>query len=403
MDTPLTQTEIIECQNKFNLDYHISYSQDCLKMAGFDGKNVLEVGGSLPEEFVFDYLKVKSWTAIETAEYEKSLLEVGGSSHTGTILKQEDKKTYEGFEKQQLSNYNFHLANIEDLPEKFFAQFDLIFSIAAFEHIHKFPLALEKMYHALKPSGLLFARWSPIWSGHDGHHLPLIIDSQGNKIDFGNSPIPHWGHLQMSPPELYTHLRTFIDKKTASLILYYVYNSSNINRFFTEDYFDFIQQSPFKIIKLNPTFLHPIPSETQISLETRFPGRKYFSNNGILALLKKPPLDAQIKISNFPGNEQSLDIQIKSHVESMNLQGEAFFKNNDYDAALNCFLIALKADNCDTLTHNNLGVYYWQTGNISKAIEHLKMALEIDPSHRATHLNQIEALKALGTSRKQLP
>jgi hypothetical protein len=30
--------------------------------------------------------------------------------------------------------------NIEDLPEEYYNQYDLIFSIATFEHIHKLPL-----------------------------------------------------------------------------------------------------------------------------------------------------------------------------------------------------------------------------------------------------------------------
>ncbi|MET0114571.1 MULTISPECIES: hypothetical protein [Limnospira] len=82
----LTESNIAECQAKFNLSYHVSFAHICQNIVGFEGKDVLEVGGSLPEEFVFNYLGVKSWSAIETPDYEKSLKEAGGLSHKGTII-----------------------------------------------------------------------------------------------------------------------------------------------------------------------------------------------------------------------------------------------------------------------------------------------------------------------------
>ena len=286
MDTPLTEKQIVECQEKFNLTYHVHYAATCQSLAGFKEKDVLEVGGSLPRDFVINYLGVKSWTAIESPEYEDSLNEAGGITHKGTILK-ENKEYTKGFSEQPRSDYNFYLANIEDIPSEFSNRFDLIFSIATFEHIQKFPQALEKMYMTLKPSGILFTLFSPIWSAHDGHHLPKLTDKSGNKFSFAKSPIPPWGHLLMTPPQLYEHLCKHTDKDTAAIMVYYVYNASHINRFFTEDYYHFINQSSFQIEKLDPVFRTQIPAKTQAILEKRVPGYKYFANNGILVLLRK--------------------------------------------------------------------------------------------------------------------
>lgn len=178
----LRQEQIPEYKSKFNLSYHVDYVKICQDLVGFENKDVLEVGGSLPPNFVFDYLGVKSWTGIETPDYQQSLRETGGLTHQGTIIK--EIKNIEDFKYQnkQQEKYNLYLENIEDLPENFYNQYDLIFSIATFEHIHKLPLALDKMFYALKEGGKLFSMFYPIWSAHDGHHLPKIKDENRTKF-----------------------------------------------------------------------------------------------------------------------------------------------------------------------------------------------------------------------------
>jgi hypothetical protein len=180
----LKQEQIQECQSKFNLSYHVNFAHICQQLVGFENKDVLEVGGSLPPDFVFDYLGVKSWTGIETPDYEKSLEETGGITHTGTIIKDIKNISNCKFNNQPEGKYKFYLENIEDLPEEYYNQYDLIFSIATFEHIHKLPLALDKMFLALKPGGKLFSMFAPIWSAYDGHHLPNLVDKQGKNKNF---------------------------------------------------------------------------------------------------------------------------------------------------------------------------------------------------------------------------
>ena len=291
----LTQSNISECQAKFNLSYHVNFAHWCEQLVGFADKDVLEVGGSLPKEFVFDYLNSKSWTALESPEYEESIKEVSDSSLASSLSKITDYSSLRFDKNKEIGKYNFFAENIEDLPSNYYDKYDLIFSISVFEHLHKFPAALEKMFLALKPGGQLFAVFSPIWSAHDGHHLPLMTDSQGRTFDFHNSPIPPWGHLFMKPAELCRYLYQFTDKKTADLITYYVHNSPNINRFFTEDYVEFINQSLFSVQKVDGIGLCPIDEVTQKTLEKLYPGRTQFANNGILAVLNKPQNDCAKK------------------------------------------------------------------------------------------------------------
>lgn len=288
MTIKLTEATISECQSRFNLTYHIPFAYRCQQIVGFEGKDILEVGGSLPKEFVFEYLKVSSWSAIEAPDYEAFLQDVKGTPHQGSVIHRLPNISKLGFQNQRLEDYNLFFAYAEDLPLEHYNKYDLIFSLSAFEHIQKFPQALEKMYLALKPSGKLFSMFSPIWSAHDGHHLPNVVDQQGTEFNFyKNNPIPPWGHLLMRPPELCEYLYQVTDKATADLIVHYVYNSPQINRFFTEDYIDFFQQSGFTIQQIDPTFNTNIHPDLQATLEKSYPGRRYFSNNGLLVVLEK--------------------------------------------------------------------------------------------------------------------
>lgn len=299
MRKKLTASNLSECQSRFHLSYHVNYAHVCEQLIGFTNKDVLEVGGSLPPDFVFEYLNVNSWSAIETPDYAEALQNSGGITHTGTIINKIEDFTKLNFTNRQLERYNLFLDNIENLPSEYYGKYDLIFSIAAFEHIHKFPTALEKMFLSLKPGGKVFSMFSPIWSSFNGHHLPEINDEQGNHFNFSNSPIPPWGHLLMTPPEMCLYLYQFTDKNTAELMTYYIYNSPHINRFFSEDYIKFFTQSNFTVSKLELTTLSEIDKDTQLVLEQCYPGRKFFTNNGILVILEKSSQSLEFNQNQF--------------------------------------------------------------------------------------------------------
>jgi SAM-dependent methyltransferase len=130
---------------------------------------VLEVGGSLPREFVLDILGAEAWVGVEAMRYWEELGEEGGDTRPpkDISLKIKDLKDI-----SELGSHRILEGQVEDLPKAMECAFDRIFSIACFEHIHTLGLALEKTHTALKPGGKLFTMLSPIWSTHDGHHLP---------------------------------------------------------------------------------------------------------------------------------------------------------------------------------------------------------------------------------------
>ena len=85
MTHKLNKSNTSECKKKFNLSYHVDYAYWCEQLVGFSNKDVLEVGGSLPKEFVFEYLNAKSWTALESPEYENSLQGVSNISQASLL------------------------------------------------------------------------------------------------------------------------------------------------------------------------------------------------------------------------------------------------------------------------------------------------------------------------------
>ncbi len=185
---------------RYGLDYHVLYALAAEQKIGLRGKRVLEAGGSLPSEFVFNEIGAKQWIGIEEPNWRRNPLENGKFTSARHHELDRLKGLGDVRNAEELDSYAVLAGAMEELPNALYGHFDVIFSIAAFEHFLKFPAALEKMYRALRPGGRLFAIIAPIWSAHDGHHLPLTVDESGVAMNFHSSPIPPWGHLLMRPP-----------------------------------------------------------------------------------------------------------------------------------------------------------------------------------------------------------
>jgi SAM-dependent methyltransferase len=283
----LTPDNIAEYQQRYGLSYHVPYAMEAESRIGLRGKSVIEIGGSLPEGFVREGLGVKRWLAIEEMAYWHEISASGGTHGTPprdmAVRRLADAKPVDSE-----AAYGIFSGRVEDLPDALRGQFDAAFSIAAFEHIDRLASTLEGIYAALRPGGRLFTMFSPIWSAHDGHHLPSIRDRQGREFSFAHSPIPPWGHLLMRPPELFQHLVPLTDRETAAEIVYYVHHSAHINRLFTEDYVAYCRASPFELERCDATYPAELPPDLQRELERRHPGYRSFANNGMLLVLRKP-------------------------------------------------------------------------------------------------------------------
>jgi SAM-dependent methyltransferase len=282
-----TPTEIAALQARFGLSYHVPYSAHADELVGLRGKRVLEIGGSLPAGFVRDQLGAAQWTAVEELSYWRIVGQV--ENLTGSPLQRPADSKLTSATPQLLDrDYVLLEGAIEDAPDALAGQFDVAFSIACFEHVSRLPKALDRIARLLRPGGQLFTMFSPVWSAHNGHHLPEITDRAGRTFKFDRSPIPPWGHLLAGPSGLYEFLCKKTDPAAAEEMVYYVYHAPHISRLFLEDYVNYFQQSPLQVKICSGIFPAEIPAKMQSELERLHPDRTHFRFNGLLAVLEKP-------------------------------------------------------------------------------------------------------------------
>jgi len=275
----LSSEQLAHYQQEFKLSYHLNYLEVCRQRISLQGLDVLEVGGAMPASLVIDHLGCNSWTGVEAPGYDEEL-GVANQFHRNAGDR-DQQQLHQG-------RYRHIYRNIEDIESDHFGQYDLIFSIACFEHIARLPLALEVMHRCLRPGGKLFTMHSPIWSAFDGHHLPIGIPERFDCDDSAREQIfGPWGHLLQTRKQTYEDILKRFDRDFAEEIIYYAYNSNHINRYFSEDYLSAFQVSSFAVVEHQITFpCNPSPSLQQ-ALEQRYPGYAQFGNNGILALLQR--------------------------------------------------------------------------------------------------------------------
>lgn len=279
----IEKRDILLQENKTLTHYHLDALQIAKTVCGLKGQRVLEVGGSMPKNVVFGGHEVARWFSVEDFDYWNELPSHSSGPHYDKV----QNVLANASAPDTLPSHNVFRGKIEDLPIAFHGQFDRIFSVACFEHVHNLGYALEKMWDALCPGGKLFSLFTPIWSAHDGHHLPEITDKQGNTYKFGQSPIPPWGHLMMTPPEMFSYLCKKTDSETAGKMVYYVYHSPHINRLFAENYVEYFSSSKFKTQLIGDAAPMTGQEETLKILRKLHPRYSKFLSNGLVVVLEK--------------------------------------------------------------------------------------------------------------------
>ena len=108
--------------------------------------------------------------------------------------------------------------------------FDIIISTATFEHINNVEAALSEIKRVLKPYGVFYTSFMPIWTSVVGHHFgansATTWDVELVKL------IPPWGHLYMDEAEMTEHLLKINagDKVNIDNAVDFIYRSKIINR-----------------------------------------------------------------------------------------------------------------------------------------------------------------------------
>lgn len=112
---------------------------------------------------------------------------------------------------------------------------DAVFSCNAFQFLDV-AATLSQVRRVLRPGGLLYAHFGPIWSAVDGHQLEYVRHGDRDLAFWRDTLLPPWAHLEYGRDELRALLRTGLPADLADLLVWHVHDSDTVNRLFFEDY-----------------------------------------------------------------------------------------------------------------------------------------------------------------------
>jgi SAM-dependent methyltransferase len=118
--------------------------------------------------------------------------------------------------------------------------FDAVLSVATMEHVRGIDAFLAEVARVLRPKGLYYTEFSPIWSSAHGHHVYAVAGSREARFwKPGKNPIPDYGHLLMTPDEMRAYLRSGpCAEELIEPIIQWVYHGDDINRCHYEEYLE---------------------------------------------------------------------------------------------------------------------------------------------------------------------
>jgi SAM-dependent methyltransferase len=219
-----------ELKEAFKLTYHIDCLERAARAGHLRGARVLEVGGALPRDVVMGHYGAAAWTAVDNRSAYSSVL---GGTRVGARTEVLDARSLPAAE----GGYVSYDGDASSLPPSFAGAYDVVFSLATFEHIADLGAALRHIGAALRPGGLLLAQVGPIWSGWRGHHVfPGHLGSDADKTDDLLDHMVPWQHLIMQPGDMQAWLTTRYGAAYAENAVGWIYESPRLNRLFYEDY-----------------------------------------------------------------------------------------------------------------------------------------------------------------------
>lgn len=193
---------------------------------GLRGQRVLEVGGCSPPALLRGYQPL-AWTAINLNPQEVSDF----NRQAGEL---------------SLTGCSAHLQDIASFEPEY--GYDRIYSINSFEHISNLTGAFDRMYRALRPGGLLFTLFGPIWSSDVGHHLSLATEN--GPIHFGDGVLDPWEHLTSTPEAIGKKLQARYGKAVADRAVEFIYTYPDLNRVFEHQYLEVLANSEFSSVMI---------------------------------------------------------------------------------------------------------------------------------------------------------
>ena len=166
--------------------------------------------------------------------------------------------------------------------------FDVLLNIATFEHIHNLDTTIREMHRLLKPGGIMYAQFGPIWSCGVGHHIWCHLDDRIFRFnDLEHNPLDDFDHLLYDRRELADKLSASWDDRTVDHLVKAVFDHSHINRTFHHEICDSMTQSPMEILHMEKSWDISVSPDLEQRLRDRHGDRSDFSCAGMQIVLQK--------------------------------------------------------------------------------------------------------------------
>ncbi|MRR53110.1 MAG: glycosyltransferase [Deltaproteobacteria bacterium] len=174
--------------------------------------------------------------------------------------------------------------------------FDAILSIATMEHVLDIPKFLEECHRVLKPNGMFYTNFSPIWSSGIGHHVYALAGRKEARFwKPDRNPLPDFSHLLWDEDEMREYLLdSSYDDRLIEPIINWVYHSDNINRCFFEDYKDAFSAARLQV-KDFTAGVYKAPSQQLLEeLRAKHGQHRDFSHHFIELVMSRPVLASSL-------------------------------------------------------------------------------------------------------------
>ena len=286
-NTPVLWNEEKQIYYKENFglkDYHIRFYNRITSAFDFSNKTVLEIGGSnTPLQLAFEEMRVKKWICIDNP-CDRKMQKHKNHYKDVKFFKYEDN-VIDAMPSEH--DYIVYKEFAEYMPENFFSRFDIVISLACFEHILNLALVLDRAYDVLKPGGVLLTDFGPIFSSKVGTHLNISDEDRSFIVSQakGYPPVLEHSHLLMGYYELYSLLDKTYGEDIAFKYTLQIKHGENgfqtLNKLFYEDYLFLVDQCKFDVKAIYPASRKEIDLEKMKALISMYPGYYRFDVNSI--------------------------------------------------------------------------------------------------------------------------
>jgi SAM-dependent methyltransferase len=171
------------------------------------------------------------------------------------------------------------------------ASFDAVLSLATLEHVIGVEGFLAEVARVLRPDGLFYLQFGPIWSSAIGHHVFAIVGTKEARFwKPGRNPIPSYAHLLMTAEELERELRAGpCTEELIPAILEWVYRSEALNRLHLEEYLEALRSCPLALERIVRSGAFSGDEASRLQLEALYGPSRDFGTTLVTVILRTPP------------------------------------------------------------------------------------------------------------------